>query len=64
MAELEAGRLHLVQPSLESFPIVPENASVAFMEPQANDKKYSLLFDLLVARWTIGRLFKNPVKFT
>lgn len=63
-AELEAGRLHLVQPSLESFPIALENASVAFMETQANNKKYSLLFDLLVARRAIGRLFKNPEKFT
>lgn len=59
-AELEAGRLHLVQPSLESFPIVLENASVAFTEAQANNKKYSLLFDLLSSKTDNWKTIQEP----
>lgn len=41
--ELEGERLHLVQPSQESFSVMLESNFVAFLEAQLNEKKSHLV---------------------
>lgn len=62
--KLEGERLHLVQPSQESFSVMLESNFVAFLEAQLNEKKSHLVLKPLLPKWVLRRLLKYPVKFT
>lgn len=58
--ELEGERLHLVQPSQESFSVMLESNFVAFLEAQLNEKKSHLVLKPLLPEWALRRLRKYP----
>lgn len=61
--DLEGERLHLVQPSQESFSVMLESNFVAFLEAQLNEKKSHLILKSLLPKWVLRKPPKYSGKF-